>query len=58
MNHGDTALRDFIISAARFKYLAAGVELDESTLDISKDVKFIVVTLSLPVGSKYFFYAT
>ena len=45
-------MSDFLLSAARFKYLAAGVELDESIIDMNKDAKFIVAKLSLPVGSK------
>jgi len=50
LNNGETALLDFLLSAARLKYLAAGVQFDESNIDACRDVKFIVVTLSLPVG--------
>jgi len=46
----DQSLIDISINAARFKHDKLGILFEESSLDFSNDIKFIPVTITLPLG--------
>ena len=51
----DGDLVQLAMSAAKVKHLKNQMQYDETTeMDVRKDIQFVVITVGLPIGSKFF----